>query len=83
MARDIASQLTLQEARENCGKTIERASELAGVPVKTIKHWEVDATHAEMYEFLRLLTYYKTSVNHVYAGRAEDVYKARREAVSV
>ncbi|TQS01402.1 helix-turn-helix domain-containing protein [Paenibacillus ottowii] len=79
----LANHLTLKQVRENCKKSIEQVSDETGISVAKLKRWEKDASRAETYEFFRLLQYYKISFNHVHAGKAEDVYKARREAVSV
>ncbi|MEK5086859.1 helix-turn-helix transcriptional regulator [Paenibacillus sp. FSL M8-0228] len=79
----LANQLTLKQVRENCKKSIEQVSDETGISVSKLKRWEKDASKAETYEFFCLLQYYKISFNHVHAGKAEDVYKAHREAVSV
>lgn len=80
---NLANQLTLKQVRENCKKSLEEVSEATEITVRTLKRWEVDSGGANLYSYLRLLAYYKISMDHVYAGKAEDVYKARREAVSV
>lgn len=80
---NLANQLTLKQVRENCKKSIEQVGNDTGIPVARLNRWEKDASRAEMYDFMRLLHYYQISPDHVYAGKAEDVYKARREAVRV
>ncbi|AOK91975.1 helix-turn-helix domain-containing protein [Paenibacillus polymyxa] len=80
---NLANQLTLKEVRENCKKSVPQVSNDTGISGTTLRRWEEDASGAGVHAFVRLLRYYQISINNVYAGKAEDVYKARREAVSV
>lgn len=79
----IAQKLTLKEARENYGYSLEEAAEKTGISLKRIAVLEIDSTHAAIDEFVGLCKCYDTNYNHVYSGLASDVYRARLHIKSV
>lgn len=74
----IAQKLTLKEARENFGYSVEEAAKKTGISASRIRKLEKDASSAAIDEFVKLCTYYGTGYNHVYAGAATDVHSARQ-----
>lgn len=75
----IAQKLTLKEARENFGYSLEDVERKTGISTNRIGELEVDSTHAAMDEFVRLCTCYEANYNHVYSGKAKDVLEARNQ----
>lgn len=73
----IAQKLTLKEARENFGYSLEDVVRKTGIKASRISELEIDASHAAIDEFVRLCKCYDTNHNHVYSGLASDVHKAR------
>lgn len=73
----IAQKLTLKEARENFGYSLEDVVGKTGIKASRISELEVDASHAAIDEFVSLCSCYGTNCTHVYSGIARDVHKAR------
>lgn len=57
--------LTLQQARNNLGYSIEQVSELTGIPVHFIRECEDNGAKAEAYHVFALLALYKIDLAHV------------------
>ncbi|MGG1661745.1 helix-turn-helix domain-containing protein [Brevibacillus sp. NRS-1366] len=74
-------QLSLREARLNCRLELDEVSARLGIPVRTLKRWEIDCGKAEVYTIVRLIGLYGISSNHVYFG-SEVALFARRKAAS-
>nr|WP_145402980.1 helix-turn-helix transcriptional regulator [Paenibacillus xylanexedens] len=73
----IAQKLTLKEARENFGYSLEDVARKTGIEASRINELEIDASHAAVDEFVSLCQCYGTNCNHVYSGVASDVQNAR------
>lgn len=75
---NIAQKLTLKEARENSGFSIEEVAPLFGLSVNKLEEYEVDASKAPADIVVGLCVKYNIGVDHIYTGEAEDVYAARK-----
>jgi hypothetical protein len=58
-------QLTLEQARENCGYSIEQVSQITGIPADTIKQCEANGIKAEAFHVHVLLALYKVDLSHI------------------
>ncbi|MDN8588769.1 helix-turn-helix transcriptional regulator [Paenibacillus sp. 11B] len=79
----IAQKLTLREARENFGYSLEDVARKTGIATSRISELEDDANHAAVDEFVSLCQCYESNCRHIYSGLANDVYRARLHIKSV
>jgi hypothetical protein len=71
----MAFLITLKAARENCLLTVAQTSEKTGIPVSTIKRYEVNCYSANMFHIMKLLQLYGISLNHIHCGKESDLRK--------
>ncbi|MDC0761668.1 helix-turn-helix transcriptional regulator [Brevibacillus sp. AG] len=72
--------ITLREARLNCRMELKEVSEKTGIPVRTLKRWEIDSGRAEYESVDKLLILYGfISWNHIHFG-SESALLAQRQA---
>ncbi|PYE42120.1 helix-turn-helix transcriptional regulator [Paenibacillus barcinonensis] len=75
--RALSGKITLREARLNCGFKVEEVAAETGISLVELAQIEEDASEVSSHLILTLIALYNTDWNHIYAGRAEDVYRAR------
>lgn len=76
--RALSGKITLREARLNCGFKVEEVTAETGFSTSELAQIEEDASEVSAHLILKLIALYNTDWNHIYAGRAEDVYRARK-----
>jgi predicted transcriptional regulator len=65
----MAMFISLKDARENKGLSLEELSAASGVPTKTIEKWEIDCSKATFDDFSKVLMVLNISISHVYVGK--------------
>ncbi|MED1947034.1 MULTISPECIES: XRE family transcriptional regulator [Brevibacillus] len=75
--------LSLREARLNCRLELKEVSGKTGIPVRTLKRWEIDSGRAE-YELVDklLILYGFISWNHIHFGSESELLAQRQAALA-
>ncbi|MED1802071.1 helix-turn-helix transcriptional regulator [Brevibacillus porteri] len=75
--------ITLREARLNCRMEMKEVSEKTGIPVRTLKRWEIDSGRANLVSVYKLLALYGfASLNHIHFGSESELLAQRQAALA-